>query len=183
MQSFLAMHKTGMFQLIVPAPSLNWMGLLRMGRLSILLMSRSRSANTLSALNSCPGPSGTENTTLVLKSEAPDLAAQHRKSIGEQLRRHRNHTVPFDSCSGAADSWSLEKEREKQTCCDVGALTCDKRLSCQGDESAHVGLPSLDVSGQYLQPIQLSCSLTADRCCIPALPPPSVSSPIQIGKP
>ena len=53
------------------------MGLLRMGRLSILLMSSSRSANTLSALNSWPGPSGTEKTTLVLKSEAPDLAAAH----------------------------------------------------------------------------------------------------------
>ena len=53
------------------------MGLLRMGRLSILLMSSSRSANTLSALKSCPGPSGTEKTTLVLKSEAPPLAAAH----------------------------------------------------------------------------------------------------------
>ena len=50
-----------------------------MGRLSILVMSSSRSANTLSALNSCPAPSGTENTTLVLKSEPPDRAAQRQE--------------------------------------------------------------------------------------------------------
>ena len=54
------------------------MGLLRMGRLSILVMSRSRNANTLSALNNWPALSGTENTTLVLNSEAPSDAACYR---------------------------------------------------------------------------------------------------------
>ena len=48
-----------------------------MGRLSILVISSSRIANTLSALNSWPALSGTENTTLVLKSEALSRAACH----------------------------------------------------------------------------------------------------------
>lgn len=43
---------------------------LRIGLLSILVMSMSRSANTLSALNSCPGPSLRLNTMLVLKGLA-----------------------------------------------------------------------------------------------------------------
>jgi hypothetical protein len=50
-----------------PSPSLvSTMGLVRMGRDSILVMSMSRRANTDSALNSWPGPSLSEKTMDVL---------------------------------------------------------------------------------------------------------------------
>ena len=42
------------------------MGLERIGRLSTFDRSMSRSANTLSALNSCPAPGSREKTMLVL---------------------------------------------------------------------------------------------------------------------
>ena len=79
-QTFWLRHRERCSDMIeeTPAPSASWMGWLRMGRLSIFVMSRSRIANTLSALNSWPALSGTEKTTLVLKTEAPNRAARHR---------------------------------------------------------------------------------------------------------
>ena len=165
------------------------MGLLRMGRLSILVMSRSRSANTLSALNSCPGPSGTLNTTDVLYASAAPRAARRGRAArsGHALMTMKSLSPRYIQLRGQVYACS-QHCREQQCPCEYckalplgeqqercrwrGARpgverTCHERLARQQEEAEHVGAAP-DAALQHVQPVVVRGALAADRADIPA---------------